>query len=180
MSSEKDAFNFAELFPLKFPAHELPPLEFYTTRGGAQLSFRCYPTSVPCEVHLILLHGSAAHSAYLHAFAHYLSAQQVANVYTPDLRGHGPAPERRGDIDYIDQLEHDVLDLMEHIKQQSSSRVQFILAGHSSGAGLALRIASGEQAKDIQQLILIAPYFGHNTAMVKKDAGGGPILIRLK
>lgn len=172
MSSEKEVFNFAELFPLKYQAHEMPPLESYPTRDGSRLGFRRYMSATPCALHLILLHGSAAHSAYLHAFAHYLSSAQIANVYTPDLRGHGPEPSRRGDIDFIEQLELDVVDLIDFIKQDKPEHAQFIIGGHSSGGGLALRVASGKHGHLIRQVILIAPYFGHNTAMVKKDAGG--------
>lgn len=174
MSSEKEVFNFAELFPLKYQATELPALEPYLARDGAKLLFRRYVSAAPSALHVILLHGSSAHSAYLYAFAHYLSSHNIANVYTPDLRGHGPEPLRGGDIDYIDQLEHDVADLIGFIKQQAGEEAEpeFIVGGHSSGGGLALRFAGGEYGNLISRAVLIAPYLGHNTAMVKKDAGG--------
>ena len=173
MPPEKEVFNFSELFPVNYQAHEMPPLEPYQARDGATLMFRRY--GAESNIHVILLHGSSAHSAYLYPFAHHLSRQHVANVYTPDLRGHGPHPLRRGDVDYIGQLEHDVADLITHIKAQAGETARIVIGGHSSGGGLALRFASGEYGKSVSQLILIAPYLGHNVPMVKQDAGGWAI-----
>lgn len=110
-----EAFKFAELFPLRDKIDEFRPLKQYVARDGTPLSFRHYPAAT--NTHLILVHGSSAHSAYLHAFAEYLSVKNIASVYSPDLRGHGLSPARRGDIDYIGQLEDDLADLISHIRK---------------------------------------------------------------
>ena len=55
---------------------------------------------------LVLLHGSGWHSKYLFPLAKYISSENLAHVYTPDLRGHGINPIKRGDIDYINQFLH--------------------------------------------------------------------------
>jgi non-heme chloroperoxidase len=163
-------FRFAELFPLRDQIAEMPPLEPYRTRDGSALSFRRYPAE--SNTHFILIHGSSAHGAYLHAFAKYLSEENVANVYAPDLRGHGPSPQRRGDIDYIGQLEDDLADLISHIRKGASKDARYIVGGHSSGGGLALRFAGGAHGYLAQGFVLLAPYLGHDAPMVKKNAGG--------
>jgi non-heme chloroperoxidase len=82
----------------------------YIARDGVSLPLRIYDSAAPAN--LILLHGSSAHGLYLSRLAVAIADAGVANVYTPDLRGHGAAPLRRGDIDYVDQLEDDLVDLM--------------------------------------------------------------------
>ncbi len=83
----------------------LPELQSYIARDGAQLSYRLYESNIPTDKTVILLHGSAWHSMQFHPLAEYLSRTGQAHVITPDLRGHGFAPQQRGDIDYIGQLE---------------------------------------------------------------------------
>lgn len=165
-----EPFSFAELFPLRDQLAEMPPLEPYHARDGSVLSFRRYPAE--SNTHLILIHGSSAHSAYLHAFAKRLSERNVANVHAPDLRGHGPSPRRRGDIDYIGQLEDDLADLISHIKKSASRDARFMVGGHSSGGGLALRFAGGPHGYLAQGFVLLAPYLGHDAPMVKRSSGG--------
>lgn len=166
----EEAFNFSELASLRDQIDEFPPLEPYQARDGATLSFRRY-RSEP-NVHAILIHGSSSHSVSLHPFAKYLSEKNIANVYAVDLRGHGPSPKRRGDIDYIGQLEDDIADLISHIKGQAPEGARFIVGGHSSGGGMALRFGGSEHGNLAAGILLLAPYLGHNAPMVKKNAGG--------
>lgn len=170
VNDSEEPFTFAELFPLRDQNADMSRLEPYQARDGATLSFRRYPSE--SDTHLILVHGSSAHSAYLHAFAKYLSERKVANVYAPDLRGHGPSPQRRGDIDYIGQLEDDLADLISHIRKSASKDARFIMGGHSSGGGLALRFGGGPHGYLAQGFILLAPYLGHDARMIRKNSGG--------
>lgn len=170
MSKSDEPFKFAELFPLRDQIAEMSPLEPYQARDGTTLSFRRYPSE--SATHLILIHGSSAHGAYLHAFAKYLSQRKAANVYAPDLRGHGPSPQRRGDIDYIGQLEDDLADLISHIRKGASKDARFIVGGHSSGGGMALRFGGGPHGYLADGFVLLAPYLGHDAPMVKKNSGG--------
>ncbi|MGH8528914.1 MAG: alpha/beta hydrolase [Nevskiales bacterium] len=170
MRSPEEPFKFAELFPLREQIKDMRPLEPYMARDGTELSFRRYPAAT--STHLILLHGSSAHGAYLHSFAQYLSARNAANVYAPDIRGHGPAPKRRGDIDYIGQLEDDVADLIMHIRKGAPASARFVLGGHSSGGGLAVRFGGSEHGHMAHAILLLAPYLGHDAPMVKRNAGG--------
>lgn len=170
VSKSGEPFKFAELFPLRDQIAAMPPLEPYPARDGTTLSFRRYPAD--SAVHLILVHGSSAHGAYLHAFATYLSERNVANVHAPDLRGHGPSPQRRGDIDYVGQLEDDLADLISHLRRGTSKDARFIVGGHSSGGGLALRFGGGPHGYLAEGLVLLAPYLGHAAPMVRRNAGG--------
>ncbi len=170
MREPDEPFKFAELFPLRDQINEMSRLQPFQARDGTALSFRRY--SAGSNTHLILIHGSSAHSAYLHAFAKHLSDRGAANVYLPDLRGHGPVPAHRGDIDYIGQLEDDLADLISHIREGVPNDTRFIVGGHSSGGGLALRFGGGQYGPLAQGILLLAPYLGHDAPMVKKNAGG--------
>lgn len=169
MQKAKEAFDFSELFPLRDQIEQFSPLEGYEARDGSSLTFRRYPSN--SHIYLVLIHGSSAHSAYLHPYGKYLSENNIASVYAPDLRGHGPSPDRRGDINYVGQLEDDLADLMLHIKQ-TDREARFFVGGHSSGGGLALRFAGGKYASMVEGVILLAPYLGHKAPMVKRNAGG--------
>lgn len=164
-----EAFNFAELLPLFELAAEMPPLTPYIPRDGARLGFRHYPSH--SRSHVILVHGSSGHSAHLHAFAKYLSSRNIASVSLPDLRGHGPSPLRRGDIDYIDQLEDDLEDLIDHLRSgHAIDRV--VIGGFSSGGGLALRFSGGKHGHLAQGVLLLAPYLGHGTPTITQGHSG--------
>jgi len=170
MTRSDGPFDVSALFPLRDQIAEMSPLEPFATRNGSALCFRRYRSD--SNVHIVLVHGSSSHSAYWHAFAKHLAASKAGNVYAIDLRGHGPHPLRRGDIDYIDQLDDDLADLIAHIKREAPEAEKIILGGHSSGGGLALRFAGGRYGHLIQGLVLVAPYLGHRAPMVKKNAGG--------
>jgi Serine aminopeptidase, S33 len=58
----------------------------------------------------VLIHGTATESSVMNALAKTLNAAGTT-VYAPDLRGHG-ASGNRGDIDYIGQLDDDLVDLI--------------------------------------------------------------------
>ena len=170
MGERKSTFDVTELFPLIDEIAEMAPLEPYEARDGTKLCYRRYPAV--SNVHFILIHGSSSHSAYWHRFAKLLSEPGVANIYAVDLRGHGPNPVRRGDIDYIDQLEDDLADLVAHIRETTLDRSRFFIGGHSSGGGLALRFAGGKYRDWVEGALLFAPYLGHKAPMIKRNAGG--------
>ena len=132
------------------------PRQTYTARDGTKLPLRHFPCkNAPL---LILVHASGWHGAQFAALGAKLANAGLAEVLVPDLRGHGEAPERRGDIDYIDQLEDDLADLA---KTYASGR-SVILLGHSSGGGLVVRAANGALKGQMAKAILLAPYLKHN------------------
>lgn len=98
--------TFDELF---FNYSSLPKLKSFKARDGSDLAYRHYPAN--SDKIVILLHGAGWHSQYFLPLAEFLSSEGSAQVYTPDLRGHGLNPKRRGDVDYIGQLEDDLLSI---------------------------------------------------------------------
>jgi len=86
-----------------------------------------------------------------------LSAADAAQVYTPDLRGHGLNPARRGDVDYIGQYEDDIADLIAFIRKENP-KAKIIIGGHSSGGGLAIRFGGGKYGHLASAYLLLAPY----------------------
>lgn len=148
---------------------QLPPLQTYTARDDSPLMYRHY--AVDSDRALILLHGSGSHSEYLQPLATAIAASGEANVYTPDLRGHGENPERRGDVDYIDQFTDDVADLIAHI-QDDDPFDQIVVGGHSSGGGLTLRFAESDYNDQADAYLLLAPYIAFNAPTTRPNSGG--------
>jgi alpha-beta hydrolase superfamily lysophospholipase len=173
--SEVKGLRFEEL---RIDYSGIPDLVEFPARDGTRLPYRHYPAQ--SDVHLVLLHGSGYHSRYLFALAREISAQNAAHVYTPDLRGHGISPARRGDIDYIDQLEDDLSDLFAHIKD-SHPDARLVLGGHSSGGGLALRFGGGQYGRKVSGFLLLSPFLGHDAPTTRPNSGGwaSPKLPRL-
>ena len=152
---------------------EAAPLQSIPMRDGYDLKVRTYggADNVPL---LVILHGSAWHGLQFGSLASDLAGN--ADVIVPDLHGHGTAPGRRGDIDYIGQLEDDLADL---IKAVAKPDQPVIMAGHSSGGGLVVRFAGGEHGDLIDGAMLLAPYLHHNAPTMRENAGGwNSILLR--
>lgn len=141
-------------------------------RDGFDLQFRDYPnTSGPL---LILVHGSGWYGHQFLSLATEL--QDTAHVVVPDLRGHGPKPGRRGDVDYIGQLEDDLADL---IAAHASSGQKVVLLGHSSGGGLVTRMAGGEHGDLLDGAILLAPFLQYDAPTTRMNSGGwAHVLLR--
>jgi non-heme chloroperoxidase len=147
----------------------LPQLETFAARDGEQLAYRHYPAQ--SDKVLILLHGSGWHSQYFLPLAEFISSEGLAQVYTPDLRGHGPAPERRGDVDYIDQLEDDLADLTAMIRKDNPNAM-LVMGGHSSGGGLAIRFAGSQYGQQADAYLLLTPYLTYKGPTIRPKSGG--------
>ena len=139
----------------------------YSARDGSELPLRVYESGLQDAPLLILVHGSGWHGAQFDGLARQLSA--VADVLVPDLRGHGVAPQRRGDVDYIGQLEDDLADL---IQARMKPGQKVILGGHSSGGGLVVRFAGGENRDLIDGAVLLAPFLKYDAPTTRPDTGG--------
>lgn len=163
--------------PLEFEAltavsyENLPDLQPVTARDGAELSYRLYESEANTDKVIILLHASGWHSMQFYPLAKYLSGNGLAHVITPDLRGHGFAPERRGDVDYIGQLEDDLAALIDMARQQFPEAM-VIVGGHSSGGGLAVRFAGGEHGTMADAYLLLAPFLKYNAPTTRPNSGG--------
>jgi non-heme chloroperoxidase len=145
----------------------VPALKSYQTRDGTDQYYRYYESEADKIV--ILVHGSGYHSKYLTSLADYLSNEGVATVYTPDLRGHGPNTENRGDVDHIGQIEEDLNDFISIVVERHPES-SIILGGHSSGGGTVIRMAGGSSRHEaVDGYLLIAPYIHHNAPTDTKE-----------
>lgn len=160
--------DFAALTAVRYET--LPDLQPYTARDGAQLAYRLYESNAVTDKVIILLHGSGWHSMQFYPLANYLSSNGLARVITPDLRGHGFTPEKRGDVAYIGQLEDDLADLVA-VAQQTFPETTIIVGGHSSGGGLAVRFAGGEYGAMADAYLLLAPFLKYNAPTTRPNSG---------
>jgi pimeloyl-ACP methyl ester carboxylesterase len=88
-------------------------------------------------------------------------------VYAPDLRGHGGSG-KRGDIDYIGQLDDDLVDLIATIRAEHANAA-LILIGFSAGGTFTIRIAGGPHGDLFNRYIVIDPAIG---PLSRPNAGG--------
>ncbi|MCF6246617.1 MAG: alpha/beta fold hydrolase [Desulfobacula sp.] len=163
---DEGGLTFNELF---FDYTNLPPLQTYAARDGKRLAYRHYPAQSTKVI--ILVHGSGWHSQYFLPLAEFISTEGIAQVYTPDLRGHGPKPERRGDVNYIDQMEDDLADFIANIRKNNPDAM-LIVGGHSSGGGLVIRFAGSRYGKIADAYLLLSPFLKYNAPTIRPNSGG--------
>src|SRR3569833_2446050 len=101
MTSVSDAFNGTDF-------SDVPPKQHFTARDGTRLDFRAYPGD-PARV-VVLVHGSSGTSGSMHLVAKAIRARG-ATVYAIAMRGHD-GTGRSVDVDYIGQLDDDVVDFV--------------------------------------------------------------------
>lgn len=143
--------------------------QWIKTRDNYEIFSRVYDSNNKNV--MILIHGSGSESRYLANLADSIANANIATVITPDMRGHGRNNGKRGDIDFIGQLENDIEDLIKFSKKQLGAK-KIILAGHSSGGGFVLRFIGNPKNTKVDKAILLAPYLGHDAPTVKPNSGG--------
>ncbi|KIN72888.1 alpha/beta hydrolase [Sulfitobacter guttiformis] len=141
-------------------------LQGVAMRDGYSLQVRTYGGADDVPL-LVMVHGSGWHGLQFDSLADGLS--ENADVVVPDLRGHGTAPDRRGDVDYIGQLEDDLADLIATLAKPGQA---VIMAGHSSGGGLVVRFAGGAHGHLLDGAVLMAPFLKYNAPTMRENAGG--------
>lgn len=168
LAKPRDVFDFTSL--QKIPtAIDLPSLQRYPARDGEQLAYRFYPSAA--DRILIFIHGSSYHGAGYHALASAISLGGAAQVVLPNLRGHYQSGLRRGDVDYIGQLEDDIVDLIRFLRADHKTG-PITLGGHSSGGGLAIRFAGGGHGDDVSSYLLLSPIIPRAPSVRGGTAGG--------
>jgi len=146
---------------------DLPKPQQFMARDGQALSYRLYPGTGPDVV--VLIHGSSGESSGMHAVAKAMNAIGDT-VYVPDLRGHGH-DGRPGDIDYVGQLDDDLVDLVGLIRPLHPN-ADLILVGHSSGGGFVLRIIVGPDARLFDRFVLLSPIMPYGAVTYRPNIGG--------
>lgn len=161
--------SFARL--LAADRSDLPAVSFFTARDGLQMAYRRYPAPASERV-LILVHGSAGHAAHLHPLARAIVGRGLAEVYAPDMRGHGLSGRRRGNaVRYTEQMRDDLIDLMALVRRAAPQR-RIYVAGHSAGGGLLLRLAGDAAGQEISGYVLLAPFLGARAPTSRPGLGG--------
>lgn len=143
----------------------LPPVSLYTARDGVKLAYRSYPSAL-AKQKVILIHGSSGGSRSMHTLAEYLQRNDM-DVYALDMRGHG-ASGRKGDIDYIGQLEDDLEDFA---NQFLKGEKNLTLVGFSSGGGFVLRFAAGKRQYIFDRYVALAPFIRYNAPTTRPNNG---------
>jgi non-heme chloroperoxidase len=150
---------------------ELPALRAFHARDGARLHYRVYSSTSAAAAGntaaAILIHGSAGSGAAMHSLGLALKRAGVTS-YVPDIRGHGHNMPR-GDVRYVGQLEHDLLDLLQIVRRLDRNR-PITLVGHSCGGGLLLRFSMLAEAVDINRYVLLAPAMAIESRYWRRDA----------
>lgn len=145
----------------------LPPLSRYRARDGAMLAYRAYLGEGPQVA--VLIHGSAGQGQQMNGVARMLNSAGVS-VYVPDVRGHGSSG-RRGDIDYIGQLDDDLADFIGYIHPTNPKAI-YTLIGFSAGGAFTLRIAGGKYGNLFDRYIAIAPALVYPRGVARPNNGG--------
>ncbi len=141
------------------------PLQTYAARDGKTLGFR--EISGDAGNTVVVVHGSGWHGAAYMDLAEGIAMETGARVLVPDLRGHGPLADPRGDISYIGQFEDDLADLLDHM---GVDQARFV--GHSSGGGLLVRMAGGAHSARMKDAVLVAPFLKYNAPTTRQNSGG--------
>ena len=146
---------------------DLPPVQRYAARDGAQLAYRAYrPADGNSKGSVILVHGSSARSDSLHLLARgFAQAGYVA--YGLDVRGHGESGEK-GQIAHIGQLEDD-LDDFQRASRPSGPKS---LVGFSAGGGFALRFAADARRNLFDKYLLLSPFLSQDASTYRPASGG--------
>jgi pimeloyl-ACP methyl ester carboxylesterase len=148
---------------------DLPEVSFLQARDGTALAYRSYePQTAKDSRVAVLVHGSAGHSASVHAIGKALAAAGIPALAI-DVRGHGRSGTR-GDIGYVGQLRDDLADAVAYFRK-TRPEARFTLIGHSSGGGFALAFAASPRAELFERYVLLAPYLGPFAPTTRQNRG---------
>jgi non-heme chloroperoxidase len=144
----------------------VPTPRQFQARDGAGLQYYAYPAEP--EKIAVLIHGTAGPGTSMHALAQSLRAAGVT-AYVLDIRGHGGSG-RRGDIDYIGQLDDDVSDFVAQLGPVKRGETR-TLVGFSGGAGFSIRFAGGPYGLLFNRYVLLSPILPGSPTW-RPNAGG--------
>ncbi len=116
---------------------------------------------------IVMLHGVLSSGLEMDYISGKLSNVLNAEIYALDLRGHGKSDGNPGDVDYINQYEDDLADVIKSIRKDNPG-AKIILSGHSMGGGIELRYAINKNYPEVDGYLLFAPLLGQNTPTFPK------------
>ena len=146
---------------------DFPVPRHFEARDGTSLQYYDYPATA--DKVAVLVHGSAGPGTSMHDLARALQAAGVT-VYALDIRGHGGSG-RRGDIDYIAQLDDDLADFVAQLGPPKCGETR-TLVGFSAGAGFSIRFAGGPYGALFDRYVLLSPTTLSNAPTLRPNAGG--------
>jgi pimeloyl-ACP methyl ester carboxylesterase len=146
--------------------HTLPAPRHFAARNGTLLQYYAYPGI--SAVVAVLIHGSGGPGTSMHAAAEALQAAGVT-AYSLDVRGHGGSG-RRGDIDYVGELENDLADFLVSLGPPKPGETRTLI-GFSAGAGFAIRFAGGPQGELFDRYVFLSPILPGSPTL-RAHAGG--------
>jgi pimeloyl-ACP methyl ester carboxylesterase len=144
----------------------VPAPRQFQARDGTSLQYYAYPAG--SDKVAVLIHGSAFPGTSMHALAESLRAAGVT-VYVPDIRGHGGSG-RRGDIDYIGQIDDDLADFLAQLGPAKSGETR-TLVGFSAGGGFAVRFAGGRYGMLFDRYVFLAPILPGSPTLRPRSGG---------
>lgn len=150
----------------KIDLGDVPAPRQFQARDGASLQFYAYPAA--SDKIAVLIHGSAGPGTSMHALARSLRAAGVT-AYVLDIRGHGGSG-RRGDIDYIGQIDDDLADFVAQLGPARRGETR-TLVGFSGGAGFSIRFGGGSYGLLFDRYVLLSPILPGSPAW-RPNAGG--------
>jgi non-heme chloroperoxidase len=145
---------------------DVPAPQRFQARDGTRLQYFAYPASP--EKIAVLVHGSVGPGPSMHALAKALRDGGVS-AYVLDIRGHGGSG-RRGDIDYIGQIDDDLADFVTSLGPAKSGEVR-TLVGFSAGAGFTIRFAGGRYGELFDRYVFLSPILP-GAPTLRPNAGG--------
>ena len=145
---------------------DVPPPRQFQARDGAMLQYYAYPAG-PDKV-AVLIHGTAGPGTSMHSLAEALRGAGVT-TYVLDIRGHGGSG-RRGDVDYIGQVDDDLADFVAQLGPPKSGETR-TLVGFSGGAGFSIRFAGGPDGLLFDRYLFLSPILPGSSAL-RPNAGG--------
>jgi non-heme chloroperoxidase len=151
---------------------EFPSPRQFQARDGASLQYYAYPAQ-PDQV-AVLVHGSAFPGTSMHALAESLRAAGVT-TYVPDIRGHGGSG-RRGDVDYIGQIDDDLADFVAQLGPAKSGATR-TLVGFSAGAGFTIRFAGGPYGGLFDRYVFLSPILPGSPTLRPRSGGWANISL---
>lgn len=145
---------------------DMPRVQHYQAQDGQKLAYRSYSPLAKPIGSVTLIHGSSASSNSMHPLAKALLGAGY-QVYSLDTRGHGESG-KKGHIDYIGQLESDLVEFAKQVRPVSPST----LVGFSAGAGFVLRVAGSPEQSNFGSYLLLSPFISQDAPNYRPLSGG--------